>query len=292
MLTPEWREFAKTHACSLEMLENVASHTPELQNRVAEDEDIGSWDADGVAYGWDDVESSFGSAMRNLDDAPFNTCACAFCPSNTASDALLFPWLSDGGGRCQDGACFARKWNEMSDGIIAKAKAKGTPAIEVADRWHIPQYWDSADTCDRKHPQAYTYMEGDIRKIRWSVLPERKAGSPAETAAERAARKAERARKRAMSAACHRVREAFSGADRKDVAGKMRSIFLSDETAFSEAADYFAAKACGYATLAECATLVRVCGGPAQFAQTFLGDAAAFTDAERDALSRDTEGEV
>ena len=286
-LTEPWKDLAKRCPCSYEMLENVASHTPELQNRVAEEEGIAEWehDEDDETLGWEDVESSFKAELRSLDDAPFDTKDCTNCPYNTDSEALLFPFLSEGGGRCQNAGCFAKKWDAYIDKTLADIKAKGKPAIEVADRWHIPNYWETAETEDSQHPQAYLYVEGGLRRIRWAKKPERKQKDPTETHEQKAARKLAKARERALSEACHRVRDAFREANKAEVARKMRSIFLSDETAFSEAADYFAAKACGYATLDECATLVRVCGGPAQFARTFLGDAAAFTDAERDALT-------
>lgn len=288
-LTDAWREFAKTHECTLEMLENVSSHEKELQDRVAESEDIGSWDAEDVTYGWEDVENSFSAALRSLADVPFDAKECASCRHNTACDALLFPFLSDGadGGRCQNAACFARKWEAWIDATLADLRSKGRPAIEVADRWHIPDYWEASESRDRKHPQAYVYAEGGLRRIRWAKEPEEKPKEPEETAEQKAERKRLKARERALSTACHRVRDAFREADKAEVARKMRTAILDSDESVLAAAEYFASKACGYATLDECATLVRVCGGPAQFARTFLGDAAAFTDAERDALTAD-----
>lgn len=284
-LTEAWRSFAKRCRCTLEMLENVASHATELQDRVAEEEGISAWDDDeDITYDWDDVEDAFRRALRSLDDAPFDTKVCQSCHFNTACEALLFPFLSEGGGRCQNAGCFARKWDAWTDKVLADIKAKGHPAIEVADKWHIPQYWDVAEVHDRNHPQAYVFTEGGLRRIRWAKAPEKKADGPKETPEQKAERKRIKARERAMSDACNRIRDAFREADRGEVARKMRTAILERDENVLAAASYIAAKACCYPSQEDCATLVGMVGGPAKFAERFLGDAAAFTDAERDAL--------
>lgn len=286
-LTDPWKDLAKRCPCTYEMLENVASHTPELQNRVADEEGIAEWehDEDDETLGWEDVESSFKAELRSLDDAPFDTSECAKCPYNTDSEALLFPFLSEGGGRCQNAGCFARKWDAYIDKTLADIKAKGKPAIEVADRWHIPNYWETAETEDSQHPQAYLYVEGGLRRIRWAKKPERKQKEPTETPEQKAARKLAKAREKAMSSACERVRSAFSGIDRQSITRKIRTAILDSDENVLAASRYLAEKACYYPSQSECASIVRIVGGPVKFAERFLGDAAAFTDAERDALT-------
>jgi hypothetical protein len=92
------------------------------------------------------------------------------------------------------------------DKVVADLRREGTPALEVADKWHVPEYWDASERPNRKHPQAYVYMDGNLKRVMWSVKPAADA-RPAMTAEERQARREEVRRAKLVKSARDKVRK-------------------------------------------------------------------------------------
>lgn len=283
-LTEAWRDFASRVPCSLDLLEKVAAHGKDIQNMVAANCGIDGIDTpDGAAMAWVNFESAFREAMMSLDGAAFDIGPCAKCPSNTANCGTLFPWLSDEAAMCQNRQCFAERWNDALDRRLAAIRRRGRPAIMVSDRWHVPEYWNATEVECAGKPQAYVYsgMNG-LNKIVWSVPPPKKEAEDPEA---KAARRAEAATLRAAAAAASRIRGAFIGMGREKIGDAVLSAITESRGCAAAAAGYFADLASsGTATTGECAAMVKVLGGVNAFAREFLGDEAAFTDAERAAL--------
>lgn len=212
-LAEPWRDFARRIRCTVGMLEKVAAHETAVQERVAANAGLDEYEEDGGdPCGWSEFESAFAAETRRLDEAGFDAAECAKCPNNTAFHTYLFDWMATEEGvapRCQDAACYARKWNEATDAEIKRLKREGTPAVEVASKWNVPEYWDAAKTRDRKHPQAYVYEQDGIRRIVWAA-PKRRPEATAKTAEEREAERAEKRRVRLVRAAREKVRSAVA----------------------------------------------------------------------------------
>lgn len=235
-LAQPWRAFARRIPCTTDMLEKVAAHEAALQERVAADVDLDNYclDSDGGACAWGEFADVFSRAMMRIGDAVFDTADCAKCPKNTACHAFLFDFMQTEEGasaRCQDATCYVRKNEKTVDALLADLKRRGTPAIEVADKWRVPQYWDMSEAKNRKHPQAYVFADGGIRRVKWSV-PKADAdcgsGKVALTAEEKAARKEAKRRAGLVRSARDKLREML----KEDESGRI-AIF---ETALGGAA--------------------------------------------------------
>ena len=214
-LAEPWREFARRIRCTVGMLEKIAAHETAVQERVAANAGLDEYEEDGGdPCGWSEFENAFAAEVRRLDEAGFDTAECAMCPNSTACHAYLFDWMATEEGvspRCQDTACYARKWNEATDAEIKRLKREGKPAVGVSSRWNVPEYWDVAETRDRKHPQAYVYEQDGIRRIVWGAQKRKPdTANPAKTAEEREAEKSEKRRVRLVRAAREKVRSAVA----------------------------------------------------------------------------------
>lgn len=238
-LTKPWRDFARRVPCTTDLLERVAAHDKALQERVADRLDV----ADGYEYNtdgdercpWGEFAAMFEHETMRLAEAKFDTSVCRSCPNNTACHPYLFDFMRDEEGeaaaRCQDAACFARRSNERVDAIVEELRRRGTPAVEVADRWRVPEYWKAEDAMDAAHPQAYVYRDGDIKVLLWSVPRVKPASAGGGMTAE------ERQRKRRMKLV-------------KSARGKVRSLLSPGEDgriAFFSTSD---AAAAAYTTIA------------------------------------------
>ena len=213
-LARPWREFAKRVPCTTDLLERVAAHETQLQERVAADLGLDEYEYDGDngdRCPWGEFEDVFRRAVMKLSDAAFDAKVCANCPSNTACHEYLFDFMADEEGneaRCQDPACYARRNNEAVDAVVESLRRKGTPALEVADKWRIPEYWNVTARRGAKNTQAYIYHDGDLLRIAWSVPPpKRESAQPAMTAEEKAARREERRRNVLVKSARDKIRE-------------------------------------------------------------------------------------
>lgn len=172
-LAPEWLGFEETHDCDSDLLQNVASHESELQSRVAEAYSIESMD-ESIKYGWSDFRDVFAQSLNALEDGGFDTTKCANCRFNTANHQALFPWLDDKSPKCQNECCYIQKANAVVDALVERLRKAGAPAIEVADRCKVPEHKDASENYDKKHPQAYVYQVGELKKVIWSVKPEKR----------------------------------------------------------------------------------------------------------------------
>lgn len=194
MLTDAWRDFAKRVPCTTDLLERVAAHEPELQNRIAADADIGEYETDGEPATWGEFSEMFRDARMLIAEAKFDTKECKTCQNNTACHQFLFSELQeDDKASCQNRVCFINKTNERIDAILAKLRKQGKPAKEVANKWAVPQYWEASEEPNIRHQQAYVWDDDGIKRILWSIAPEEKK-NPAATKEEREAKKAERLR--------------------------------------------------------------------------------------------------
>ena len=236
-LAKPWREFARRVPCTTDLLERVAAHDKALQERVADkvglDESEYECDTD-ERVTWSEFASTFSRETMKLADARFDTEDCRSCPHNTACHAYLFDFMrsdEDKGdqARCQDAACFTKRNNDRVDAIVEDLRRRGTPAVEVADKWRIPQYWDAVNAKDRRHTQAYVYAEGGLKVIAWSVPRVKPAAAGGGMTAEE--KEAERRRKRSAKLV-------------KSARGKVRSMLSPGEdgrVAFFSASDAAAA---------------------------------------------------
>ena len=206
-LTDAWRSFAARHRCTADLLEHVAAHEPQLQDRVAADVDLGAYEPeDDAAVGWDEFCEAFRTATMRLAEAGFDTAECSGCPNNTACHAFLFPELGEEEAMCQDAACYTRKHNEAVEAVIARLRRRGTPAIEVSSKWTMPTYWDASEKPNSKHTQAYWWSERGIKRLMWSI-PRPEEQKPQATPEERAARREEKRRNRLVRSARDKLRE-------------------------------------------------------------------------------------
>ncbi len=212
-LSPTWREVFRRTAggASVSLMEFVAAHERSLQDEVAKELQLGGWELrDGgdedveEDFAWcgddeyelqaDEVRRVFDSAKMEITDAvPFDRRPCAKCPANTANHGLLFPAEDDEDvkGRCQNGKCYCRKWNEAVDAKIAALRGKGLKPLEKESRWSVPNYWNLSDHADKAHPQPWVYADASgLRHVEWGETPEAKAqaaAKPALTAEEKVA---------------------------------------------------------------------------------------------------------
>lgn len=220
-LTERWRVwFAETGASAEDaaLMEEVARHEPPMQDAVfarygvAREERL---DLDAVK-GW------FEDEMRALDpeETPFDVSACGRCPNNTATHGVLFPELEDGCGRCQDGACFARKWNAAVDAEVALLREEGVAVLSAKDRWSVPKYWSSTPRRELKNTVPYLCVDGGLERLVWTE-PDEPAAAPAKTAEEREAERRAKAARKAWKA------------NRASAIGKIRAAVRGDAAGLS-----------------------------------------------------------
>ena len=223
-LTEKWRGwFAETGATAKDaaVMEEVARHEPALQDAVFDECGI----AKGESLNLDDVNEWFVDAMRALDpdETPFDMSACGRCPNNTATHGVLFPELEDGCGRCQDGACFVRKWNVAVDAEIDRLRKAGTVVRSARDKWDVPRYWSATPRRERGNTVPYLYVVDGMRHLVWTE-PNDVAAAPAKTAEEREAERCVKAAHRAWKAnrrsAVGKIRAAIDG-DASEVAARL-----------------------------------------------------------------------
>ena len=283
-LVNEWRDFAKSHDCDLTLLRNVASHDPELQRKVADDCAIANMD-ESEKYDWSDFKDEFSQRLYTLDDGGFDTAPCANCPCNTANLKNLFPWLDEEAPKCQKAACYIKKANEAVDALIERLRKAGTPAIEVADRWKIPNYWESSELYNRKHPQAYIYQVGELKKVAWSVKPEKKnADRPALTAEERQQRKEEKRIERGTRSAMDKIRHAINGQDVSDF-GDTLDQALDTKSGREAIVKFILDERESYVTDKIAKLALKLAGGIAEFTEAYDLD-EEFSPDEVDALHK------
>lgn len=214
-LEKPWRDFARRVPCTTDMLERVAAHDGALQRRVAEESGLDEYEAEGDVCGWGEFASAFKQALRDIGEAIFDTSDCAMCESNTGCHAYLFDFLGDQDGdkgKCQNELCYRRRHEAVIDDRLARLRKAGTPAIEVADRWRVPEYWNSCENRNKKHPQAYVYMSGGLRHIAFSVPPAKPERAEVTQEEREAAREARR-RVKVLKEARRKLREAYSSGD-------------------------------------------------------------------------------
>ena len=141
--------------------------------------------------------------------------------------------MQDGDAVCQDAACYARKQNAEVDALLERLRRKGTPAVEVASKWNVPEHWNASERQSKKHQQAYVWEDAGMRHVLWSVPKPEEPQKPAMTPEERAARKAEKRRMALVTSARDKVREFIASDD-------AAKVFLDSEDgvkAFGRAAD-------------------------------------------------------
>ena len=237
-LSRPWREFARRVPCTTDLLEKVAAHETQLQERVAADIGLDEYEYDGEGgerCPWGEFENTFDRAVMKISDAAFDASVCANCPNNTARHAYLFDFMASEDGddaRCQDPACYAKRNNAAVDALVERLRRGGTPAVEVADRWRIPEYWNASAKPGAKHRQAYVYTDGSLKRVRWSVpMPKPERAQSAMTDEEReAARRVKRAHnawKKNRLAAYEKVRSALGDVETRR--GFFRSVVRTEE---------------------------------------------------------------
>lgn len=211
-LTEPWRAFAKRVPCTIDMLEKIAAHEPQLQDRVAADVGLDDYDTDedGGRCEWNEFKSAFREGIQNLDEAIFDTAACEGCQNNTGCHAYLFDFMNRDGGDlkyCQFRPCFMEKHNAQVDLTLAALKRKGKQVLEVTSKWNIPEYWNATGAPTRKNCQAYLYEQSGLKMLRFSVKRVETSGAVnAMTAEEREAQMRERKAKKLLKSARDKLR--------------------------------------------------------------------------------------
>lgn len=217
-LTQAWRNFAKRKRCTTDLLERVAAFNPELQDMVAEEVGLSAYgqdDHESMVYGWDEFDHEFAARILSLENAPFDTekQGCWNCPHNTSTHQYLFPGMEDReNARCQNAQCFRKAAAVKVDGIIERLRKEGRPAIEIDCKWHIPEYWNTAEEEDNKHPQAYVFTDyGDVKCVLWGIKPTKaSAVDEAETEQEQAEKAEAKRRQRILKVAKDKLLQACS----------------------------------------------------------------------------------
>lgn len=282
-LVKEWRDFAKSHDCDLALLRNVASHDPELQRKVADECAIANMD-ESNKYDWSDFREEFAQRLYTLEDGGFDTEPCANCPCNTANQSNLFPWLDAEAPKCQKSACYIQKANAAVDALIERLRKAGTPAIEVADRWKVPEHWNASESYNKKHPQAYIYQVGELKRVSWSVKPEkRNADRPALTAEERQQRKEEKRIERGTRSAMDKIRDAINGQDVSDF-GDTLDQALDTKSGREAIVKFILDERESYVTDKIAKLALKLAGGIAEFTEAY--DLEDFSPDEVDALHK------
>ena len=231
-LTDAWRAFAKRIPCTVDMLERVAAHEPQLQDRVAVDMEIAELELeeDENRCEWAVFESSFRRGVLNLEEAKFDTKACETCPNNTAYHSYLFDFMSKEGNTlayCQNKPCFVKKHNDRTEAALAALKCKGLEVIEVSSQWQIPECWNATDKATKTKPQGYLYEQDGLKILKFSVKrTETAPGRAVLTPEEKEAQKREKKRKALVKAARDRVREVINDGFWSD---KTPEVFTSAE---------------------------------------------------------------
>lgn len=212
-LTEPWKAFARRVPCTIDMLEKIAAHEPQLQDRVAADVGLDDYDTDedGGRCDWSEFKSAFREGVQNLDEAIFDTAACDSCQNNTGCHTYLFDFMNRDGGDlkyCQFRPCFMEKHNAQVDLTLAALKRKGKQVLEVTSQWSIPEYWNATATPTRKNCQAYLYEQSGLKMLRFSVKRTETAGAaPAMTAEEREAQTRERKARKLLKSARDKLRD-------------------------------------------------------------------------------------
>lgn len=231
-LTNAWREFFKRIPSTIDLMERVAAHEQQLQDKVANDMGLEEYELDTETSSrceWSEFKRAFKTTMQDLDDAIFDTSACENCENNTACHAYLFDFMdSDAGERkfCQFRACFIKKHNEVVDKKLASLKAKGKPAIEVMSRWSIPSQWSATDRPTKTNPQGYVYEDNGLKMLCFSVeRTETASGRPVLTPEEKEAQRLEKRKKALLKAARSQARDVLQDTAEEDSIG---DIFRTD----------------------------------------------------------------
>ena len=193
-------------------MERVAAHESDLQESVfarwaGSVRDFSEYEFEQSDI--DEIDEYFDDAMCELDPekVPFDLKECGRCECNTATHGVLFPDLADTCPRCQDAACYAKRWNGATDAEIEKLRKSGETIVEVQDRWRIPDSWSSTPRKERKNTQAYLYTDGGMKHIVWSIPKPKPGGDkPAKTEAEKAAEKAEKKAAKLVRSAREKMR--------------------------------------------------------------------------------------
>lgn len=284
-LIPEWRKFAKSHDCTIDLLRNVASHARELQKAVADASDLDGYDEDCGRIGWDEFEREFESRMRSVAEAAdvFDTAECRSCPNNTANNGLLFPWIENGdGGTCQCENCYVRKWNEAVDALCERLRKTGMKPVEVSDKWKIPNCYDLAEVSDQKHPVPYVFESGGLKRVLWSVAREKPQSAVANlTPEQKAEAKARKTRAKNLRDAYSRIRSAYSSAteeSRRDLFEKA----VASKNCRSAVVEHILEEGRSWASDSFLSFVVALTGGLAKFAKAYGVD-GQFTDGETEA---------
>lgn len=232
-----WREFAKRVPCTVDLLERVAAHETGMQESVAAEVGLDEYEYDeddSLPCGWDEFENAFERAMRTLDKGcPFDVADCEGCPSSTASHRFLFPDLErDEKAKCQNAACFARKWNAAVDDVLARLKKRGIKVVEVSESWNIPQSWSATASKTKTNTVPYLWEAKGLKYLKWSVPKSADRPADTRTPEEKAAEKERKRREKLAKSAREKIRAAIDDA----TAGGVETFKAASETTYNELA--------------------------------------------------------
>lgn len=218
-LTERWRKFLKEcDVATAADMEMVASYERKLQDEVYDENKLGEYGEDDEIY-FEEIENDFERSLKTIgDDTPFDTADCMECTYNTACHKFLFAEM-DEKARCQDAACYTRKWSAAVDAVIEALRAKKVAVKEVAAKWNIPHYWDATPHKERKNTHPYVYEEDGLKHLFWAQAEAPKAAGPALTEEEKAEakriKKAHNVWRRNRLAAYEKIRKAFEDVERR-----------------------------------------------------------------------------
>ena len=227
-LTIVWRNFAKRVPCTIDFLEKVAAHEPQLQDLVAINCELEDYEPDDEGKcEWAEWKHLFTACTQNLDGAIFNTSQCENCTNNTGCHRYLFDFMDRDGSEvryCQNRPCYIAKHNAVVDERIAMLKRKGKSVIEVASQWLIPEYYNATNNPTKIKSQAYLYVDNGIKHLRFSVgRAQTRQGSPQKTPEEREQEKILKKRQKLLRASRERIREVV----KVEADGSLPEIFTS-----------------------------------------------------------------
>lgn len=286
-LVKEWRDFGKTHDCTVDLLERVAAYEPEIQSEVARDSEIEKYASDDtdetLRYSWADFKYEFENRMFRIENANFPTSACSQCAFNTATHGLLFKRFTDGDkAQCEKHECYIAKFNTRTEELVTKLKESGNPVIEVASKYYIPGNPTVRKTAVNSQP--YLYVENRLKYIVWSFKVEKNPSKRLNTEEDRINRKY----KKNLNLAFSRIRQTpvFGDSESSDRDQAIGELVTSDiaHKFVTEWIRHEMAKDSGTKDYDDdIIWIVRMCGGVSEFASRFD---IAFTDDEREALER------
>lgn len=233
-LSKEWREAAAKYKITVDALERVAAYPADIQKSAYKD--CGFYGDE--LCGWNDIKYIFNRHSCNLNDVPFGRTVCTNCPKNSACAPLLFADEGDGQakyGQCLDSKCYAKRWNEAVERIIAKAKADGATVRKVKEKWDVPVYWNVAKKRDDTHCVLYTWNKTGLPEYCWGAKGKESESdkgnvtSAAATADERRAKREENKAIRAVAEWCARD---------SNLANSLLSAMWNDEVSYMVAVQY------------------------------------------------------